>query len=592
MKSKEAIRNTLLAYTNQVWGTRKIERFDLLVQMMIETLTNELYLLQNRLDDIDATMLEKIAQKLTPQSFTSVRPAHTILQMKPSFPIVLLEKSNSFTMEWMPDGFAHKKADVITFYPVAETYLHNIRISHIFQGEHCYSIDNGGKKLRIANIANLRDSIWLGLHIDQNVENLHGLSFYITLPGLSEIHELYEALPYTKCYVNGKEVILKQGFSSQGTLVESDKEILRYYNDNYLRIEDCVNMRDWKQEVIPADLVAVVDAEQLKGNLHPEHWVKLQFPPHFSGEILQDITVAVNTFPVSNKRLIKTTIIKDGLYRTTTLTSSQGEKFLSIESINDSEGRALTSDVVAGSNTPGTFHLETLDRVFVNELGLVDYIERLLDLITDERSVFSGIDKDRVTRFLSSLKKNDSTDVPKSGLDNIKKEEEIAKLSIVPHENAFFVHVAYWVTYGARINNIPQERVFDPDKTANMDGLIATSLCELHGAKEIVDIQQIMSLDRYVFTSKDRIISEYHIKCFCESELGMAVEDVEIKLDGKISTKFKEGLVRVIKINLTPSSKYPDLLYQKGVLKNLKIRLRQRSPEDFYYEINILDGIG
>lgn len=67
MKSKEAIRNTILNYTNQIWGTRKIERLDLLIQMMVSTLTNELYLMQNKLADLDSTLLEKDCEEAHPR---------------------------------------------------------------------------------------------------------------------------------------------------------------------------------------------------------------------------------------------------------------------------------------------------------------------------------------------------------------------------------------------------------------------------------------------------------------------------------------------------------------------------------------------
>ena len=192
MKSKEAIRNQILAYTNQIWGTKKIERLDLLVQMMVATLTNELYLVQNKLNDIDTTLLEKIARKLTPERFISVRPAHTVLQMKPDYPVIQLEQSNMFTLEWVPDGFIDEKADSIIFYPVANTSLFNIQIDNLFHHKQLYSVDGNGKKQLLVNTHNqpASNSIWLGLNINPEIDNLKGLSFYIDFPKLSEIHEL------------------------------------------------------------------------------------------------------------------------------------------------------------------------------------------------------------------------------------------------------------------------------------------------------------------------------------------------------------------------------------------------------------------
>ncbi|NDV78475.1 type VI secretion system baseplate subunit TssF [Dysgonomonas sp. 511] len=589
MKSKETIRNQILSYTNQIWGTRKIERLDLLVQMMVGTLANELYLVQNKLNDIDTTLLEKIARKLTPEKYMSVRPAHTILHMTPNHPVVLLEQNNTFTLEWVPDGFVDEKADAIIFHPVANTCLYNIKIDNIFHYKQLYAVDSNLKKQLIVNAEKqpVSNSLWLGLDINQEVENLKGLSFYIDFPKLSEIHELYDVLPFTKCFINGKEIGLKQGFPAQEEpSMEFDLDILHFYNDHYLRIDEKVEVNNLKQELVPEELKDIINLEQVS-DLKPKYWVKLQFLSYFTVDILQNIVIAVNTFPVSNKKLMKTNIIRENLSKMTMLSSELGEKLLSIDSITDNRDRSFTLDVITGNNDPGTYHLESVNKVFIEEFGLTDYIEHLLDMMDDERTVFSAIDKDKVTQVMSTLANTGNEDAQKTDINNRNTGEEITQLLISPYKNTSMVNVSYWVTYGKHLNNIPSGKIFTSDKTAKIDGLIAQSLCEVYGAKEFTDIQDIMSIDRYLFTSKDRIITEHNIKCFCESELGRAIEKVEISLGGKISPKPKEGIIRVVNITLYPSAGYPDLLCRKGTLKSLKVRLQERSPDDFIYNINI-----
>jgi hypothetical protein len=591
MKSKEAIRNKIISYTNQVWGTKKIERLDLLVQMMIGTLTDELYLVQNKLNDVDSSLLEKIAKKLTPEKYIAVRPAHTILQMKPNDPIVVLEPSNTFTLEWIPDGFIDEKADAITFHPVAETCLYNIKIEYLFHHKQLYAFDSNDKKQLITTVSNQSptNSVWLGLDVATEIDNLRGLSFYLDFPELSEIHELYEVLPYTKCFINGKEIKLKRGFPvhSKDIPAESDADILHFYNDHYFTIDEDVYLRDLKPETVPEALGNIIHPEQT-GELRPKYWGNLQFSPYFTPKYLRDMIIAINTFPVSNKRLIKTTIIKSNLSKTTLLPCEPGEKLLSVDSLIDNRERNLVLDVVVGSSEDGTYHLETINRAFVEEYGLIDYIEQLLDLMDDKRSVFSGINKDQAAEGLSALTNITNEDNRKVDVNDRSKGDGTTYLSINPYKNTSTVNVSYWVTYGKHLNDIPAKKVFMPDKTPRFDGLTAVSLCELQGAKEFTDIRDIMSIDKYIFTSKDRIITEHNIKCFCESELGRIVEKVEVRLDGKISPKPYEGIVRVINIYLTPSVGYRDLLYQKGTLKNLKVRLQKRSPEDYNYNIEII----
>lgn len=594
MKSKEAIRNTILNYTNQIWGTKKIERLDLLVQMMVNGLTNELFLAQNKLNDLDTTLLEKIARRLTPEKYTAVRPAHTILQMKSDDPITLLDRSNTFTLEWIPDGFFHEKNEGITFHPIASTRLFNLNIDHLFYHKKLFVInDEQEKELLVETTKQPTDnSVWLGLDIDPEITQLQGLSFYLDFAHLSEIDELYDVLPYTKCCIGDKEVSLAPGFpvDSSEYITDADKDILHLYNDHYLTINEAVSLREMEKERIPKGLSEVLQGSKTDA-LKPKYWIKLLFPSYFTPQHLTDIFIAVNAFPVSNKRLISQTIIKDNFTSMITLSSEQGEKLQAIDAIVDNKGREFVSERESGHNEAGTYHLETINKVFLEEYSLIDYMEQLLDLIDDERAVFTGLDKDQVGETLLSLTKAEGEDEKKTDYNNKHKGESLTRLQINPYEDTSTIKLDYWVTFGDQVDNIPAKKLFDADRTGKLEGMTALSLCEVYGSKEFTDIQDLMSIDKYIFTSKDRIITEHNIRTFCESELGKAIEEVEIKLDGKISPKPKEGIIRVIKLTLIPSVGHPDLLYKKGVLKSLKTRLEQRSPSDFVYDISIKDSI-
>ena len=589
MKSKEAIRNTILQYTNQIWGTKKIERLDLLVQMMIGTLTDELYLSQNKLHDLDTTLLEKIARRLTPKQHIAIRPAHTILQMRAIDPIMLLSRNHMFKLEWMSEDFFIEKGDGIVFHPISDMYLFDLEIDSFFYHKKLFSINSLSKKI-IQQTHNqpVENAIWLGLNINQEIDNLQHLSFYFDFPNYSEIDELYDVLPYVKCFIGEKEVGIKSGFSIKKNekLSDIDFDVLHIYEDHYLTINEPVYLNNLKGETIPKELFSLLDEERTTILPH-RYWVKFVFPAYFTHEHLTDIFVAVNAFPVSNKRLVTTTVIRDNLAKMNILPSYLGEKLLSVESVIDSRGLELFDDIQAKSHELDTYHLETTNRIFIEEHDLTDYLEQLQDIIEDERSVFTGIDKDQVADTLTILKSTENKEIQKKDTNDRGKSGEVSRLSVVAKNDISFVRIDYWLTLGEHIGNIPAGKLFEADKSGRLDGFTAISLIDVYGSKEFKDIQDIMSIDRYIFTSKDRIITEHNIKAFCESELGKAIEEVEIKLGGKISPKPKQGIIRVIRIILIPSSTFPNLLYTKGVLKSLKIRIEQRSPSDFIYDISI-----
>lgn len=589
MKSKEAIRNIILNYTNQIWGTKKVERLDMLIQIMISTLTNELFLMQNQLDDLDATILEKIAKKLTPDRYISIRPAHTLLYMKPLKPVFPVDRDFPFNLEWVPNDFFIDKKDGMTFHPVEDTILYKMSIDHIFYHKKLFAVNSDFEKSVLMNASSqpIGNAVWVGLGIDSEIDKIEKLNFYVDFENYSEIDELYDVLPYVKCYFEDKEIPIKRGFSPRRKLsqVETDNDILDMYDDHFLSVDQTLYLKDLKQELLPKELLEVLDAEKMPA-LHPKYWFRIVFPAYFTHDHLSDLFITTNAFPVSNKRLITRLIIKDNLSTMNILPSEIGEKLLDVESVIDNWGRHYNRGLHKDNSEFGTFQMDATNNVFIEDHNLIDCLQQLQDIIEDERTVFSGVDKVQVEETLAVLEK-EKKDKGKADVNDRVKEDGDDKVGIIPYETSTVTKINYWVTFGALIDYVPSRKLFNADKGGRLDGLLALSLGEVYGAREFTDIQDIMSVDRYIFTSKDRIVTEHNIRTFCESELGRAIEGVEIKLEGKISPRPKEGVVRVIKLSLIPSVGHPELLQKKGVLKSLKTRLQKRSPSDFIYDIEI-----
>ena len=57
--NKEQIRNRMLKYAAAFWGIKKAENFDPVVKLMLEALSNELYMLGENFTAIETRLLEK-----------------------------------------------------------------------------------------------------------------------------------------------------------------------------------------------------------------------------------------------------------------------------------------------------------------------------------------------------------------------------------------------------------------------------------------------------------------------------------------------------------------------------------------------------
>ena len=64
--NKEQIRNRMLKYAAAFWGIKKAEHFDPVVKLLLEALSNEVYMLGEDFTAIETRLLEKTARILTP----------------------------------------------------------------------------------------------------------------------------------------------------------------------------------------------------------------------------------------------------------------------------------------------------------------------------------------------------------------------------------------------------------------------------------------------------------------------------------------------------------------------------------------------
>ena len=121
--NKEQIRNRMLKYAAAFWGIKKAENFDPVVKLLLEALSNEIYMLGEDFTAIETRLLEKTARILTPDILTSPFPAHGIVHAYPIEPCYLITRESG--MYYESDSLTRKlSTGSVSFYPVCDTLLH------------------------------------------------------------------------------------------------------------------------------------------------------------------------------------------------------------------------------------------------------------------------------------------------------------------------------------------------------------------------------------------------------------------------------------------------------------------------------------
>lgn len=117
---------------------------------------------------------------------------------------------------------------------------------------------------------------------------------------------------------------------------------MNYYNENYLTIDESLEVNSLPLGVLPPELLNLVDIETVS-DLPPKRWIQLKFLPHYKLDHLTNMILSVNTFPANNKRLRKrTNITLDTNRGYESLTTGIGEVFLATDSVFDNTGPPIS----------------------------------------------------------------------------------------------------------------------------------------------------------------------------------------------------------------------------------------------------------
>ena len=248
--TKEAIASRMFRNAARQWGLSdtNMDNFDPLVRLLIETCAVEIYQLSNQVDTVQERMIEKLANLLTPQVYVAPRPAHAVLHARAMDPDTLLSKSMQF--------FYHKKiasklngpldSNIDLFFSPAGRYkVTDGDVKLIATGNNVYSSSDAYFQkdtfLRLSKPIPYR-TVWLGIELNNNVEDITGLSFFFDLKNTPEKEKYLSLLPFSQCWINDMPVSFHKGLRDE-TVADTSASFQQSMDELYInsRIEQMTN---------------------------------------------------------------------------------------------------------------------------------------------------------------------------------------------------------------------------------------------------------------------------------------------------------------------------------------------------------------
>ena len=593
------------------WQVKNIDELDPLVKILMEALSAELYDIINDVKSAESRILEKMAHLLAPDLLTAPVPAHAIMQARPADASEVVTSDSQFYTEKKiaskQDGPIDTSVDVY-FSAVNSIKIFDAQIGYLFTGSGLYVFDQTGNRILAGQatkgIPVNESSIWLGVKGSPRIANINGMSFFFDFNNVavSSSEQFYQYLPLCKWYIDesqlsvspGMHAAEKESVSQEDNILDPDvmhalrNNINSYYEKKFITVTD--NSFEIKPENLkpyPGAFQTVLPPSALQKLNEALVWIEIVFPACIQQEVLKELSVKVNAFPVINCKK------SDIRYRLRSgrniipLPGVPNERFVAIKSFTDGvkEYKAIPFKK-SGEEALGTYNLRTGGMERFDSRNAKEMIQYLLELLRSESAAFSSIGRDYIASTLKDMNQLIALMEQKTNTA-LSDAIEIPNYIIVkPEENQEIMFVEYWSTNTHIANNIRSgtKLLQSSGTAARSDSLVL--LTATLGGKDKLKSEEKLHAFKYSLLTRDRIVTVEDIRSFCFFELGNRLSNVTVKRGFIISENPKEGAKRTVDVTLTPASqKVGDQDEWEQLCNQLKSKLQTKSGMSYNYRL-------
>ena len=606
--SKDEIRNRILKNARDYWGIKTATDFDPLVKLLIEALSTELFNVSNEVKNLENRILDKISRILASDTLTTALPAHAILQARPFEGIDTLEPTAQFFYKKKTKGSideSKEQAIDIFFSPLKPVKVFNAAVSYFATANHFFQFDGNHNKTLIASAvgkqADLQNTVFLGVEVAPTLTSIQGMSFFFDWKNYLVNEELYDLISLSQWTLNHQPVQLSldkfyqekkksidPAFEKHDVFQVLTKDIHSLYANRFLTIDQQDLLPPDKHigscpEVLSQRFPAAI--EQIKA---PVLWFKIQFPAAFTEQLLDELHVSVNAFPVVNKKMND---IKHRLKMMSNIIPvkiQDNEQFLSVHGLSDKQGHPYTEiphsedeEKSTGSYAIRYGGTERFDNRNAKEV--VDY---LFELLRDEKAAFSAYGSEFLSSTLKDLEQNISIieQKTKTQLSNIK--ELLNYIIVKPQNGADIMFLDFWTTNAELGNAIRSGSRLQAFENSKIKPETLILLSNTVGGRSRLNASNRVQAYKYGLTTADRIVTKSDIINFCHYELGNKVRNIEIRKGLMTAQDPKAGFIKTTDIVVEPADRHQlNEEEWKSILLLTKSKLENRSIMNIHYRL-------
>lgn len=609
VQGREQIKDRMIRLAAEHWNLEESEieaNFDPLVVLLFDAVAGEIESLGHRIKDIQSNLLNELAALMLPYSLLRAKPASCVLTARPADDTCLLKSETNFSTiaKTSRADEAIKEAE-INFTPIGEVKLIKASLGYLRAGNRVYKYQNDGKKTvqhQDTATGSMIQQIHFTITGQSAIRSLAGLQLFFDLKGHSEANNFYFALQDASFTINHADVVLQKGFfknaqyeTSIGDAFNNDtdysrkiqREIAGIYNNQFFTIDEQYEAIAMLPDT-PAILRDLPDKLVQEINSPNTVFCTLSLRRPFSIEITERLQIAINAFPVINRRMERifhkterwVNIIPlqlNGTYLDMhTIENINGVKYRLQNARYDSkveEGQAIIRAARVSKSSSNDIR---------------NTLKSLLEAIRDESAYFSRTSNDFISSRLIEISRTLTRLEDQVQLS--KDEKPTFRYVLLKSKNpGEQVQVSYWTTAPAEAAFVKANAGFKPVQHSLIETGSCFSISAAVGGMEILnDFAQKQMLVRQL-SSKGKIISVEDIKLLCYEIFGQKLREVQVQKTMKVLTGTRSGISRVIEITLSVANDNYTEEEIAYLVKQLSYQLQLNGSFMFPFEINIKD---
>jgi hypothetical protein len=605
----------MMQYAARFWGLPETEteaNFDPVVSLLMGACATELEKINGEIENSRSRVLERLVQLLSPEALTGVLPAHAIAYALPAEQSVKTLPSDQFYIN--ASGFSKDQPvkDDVYFSPVTDFLLRKVQVKYKATGSKILPADlnnsNPQPVISSSYTSLPQNQLWLGLQA--NNFNLNGLTFYFDVPQQSQKKHFFNQLPKAewsalgtnlqhatgypyktkhKAYFNA-DAVLNRDISITEKI---EQHIHAFYSHHFITLthSGTVNSNDAARPELPEELTRVFAEKELaKIQADEIYWICIKFPETIHSNVLEDLVVSTNCFPVVNRRMYDINYRIKDFVNIIPLTSE--ETFLDIFQVTDQQGRALHLKNDSDSRDEDFSILLRFGGVGrFDKREAAEMVDKLIHLLREEVASFSVLGNDFLQNEMTALQQ----------IIN-KLQQQITHKHLfkgtTPYliinnkitETAQTVFVKFWGSNGASANMVKAFTPLNIYSSSQFETGTAKLVTMTQGGRDKLSDGEKVLAYKSALLSKQKLVTNEDIAAFCR--LRLAIDDIEItiKKGCEVMQGEEHGLIRMLEVHILPDRNAAAKLLQSGTFSfwqsELETAIAQHS--NFFIPVKVL----